>query len=241
MSVYTDIHSHILPGVDDGSKNMEETLALLKLCYEEGTRRIFATPHYVPGHKSASPEHLRKLRTEVAEKIKETYPDMELYGGNEIYYKEGVVKDVKAGKVLTLADTDYCLVEFNTRLEYKKIFHAVKEFTEAGYRPILAHVERYDCLYQQSELIEDLIDAGAYIQINAESLLGGLFDRHSKYVQKILKDGLVHFIGSDCHRLDFRKPRMGSVFQKIKNEAVKEEIEEIMAVNVEKLLKNEWV
>ena len=87
MIIYTDIHSHILPGVDDGSQDMEETLALLKLCYEEGTRRIFATPHYVPGHKSASLGHLRKLRAEVAEKIKETYPAMELYGGNEIYYK----------------------------------------------------------------------------------------------------------------------------------------------------------
>ena len=82
---YTDIHSHILPGVDDGATDMEETLAMLKEAYEQGIRTIFATPHYIPGRKKKSADELRQIHAEVCAVAKENMPDLKILLGNEIY------------------------------------------------------------------------------------------------------------------------------------------------------------
>ena len=165
---YIDIHSHILPGVDDGAVDMEETLAMLTMAYEQGTRTIIATPHYIPGKKKKRAEELRQIHAEVCAAAKETMPDLKILLGNEIYCKEGVLSSIVEGRALPLADTNYVLLEFSTRISYKDLFGYIKAISGKGYRPIIAHVERYGCLYRKEELIRELIGAGAYIQMNTE-------------------------------------------------------------------------
>ena len=174
---YTDIHSHILPGVDDGAADMEETLEMLKEAYEQGVRTIFATPHYIPGRKKKSAEELRQIHAEVCVAAKESMPDLKILLGNEIYCREGVLSSITEGRALTLADTAYVLLEFSTHISYKELFGYIKAISGKHYRPIIAHVERYGCLYRKEELIRELIGAGAYIQMNTESLPGGSFTR----------------------------------------------------------------
>lgn len=238
---FLDIHSHILPGVDDGSEDMKETMEMLKMAYAEGVRTIVATPHYIPGARNKGADGLRQIHHEVCMQAEKAFPDLKILLGNEIYFKEDAVEEVRKGKALTLADTDYVLVEFGITSKAEKLFHAVKVFSEAGYRPVLAHIERYSCLYKKEETVHDLIDAGAYIQINCDSFVGGFFDRNAAYCRRLLKLGMVHFIGSDCHDLSKRKPQMSTPLLTLKKEECRRRIEEIMLENKDCFLKNKFI
>ncbi len=238
---YTDIHTHILPGVDDGSSSVEETMQMLTAAYDEGVRTIFATPHYIPGRRNAGVEHLQEIYERICREAETVLPDLNIYLGNEIYYKDNVVNDIKSRRALTLAGTDYLLVEFSTRSEFNKIFQAVRSVTEAGYRPIIAHMERYGCLYKKERLIEDLMDAGAYIQINTESLVGNFLDRQAAFCRKLLEEGYVSFLGSDCHDNSLRKPLMRQALSKLEKTSCGEQIRKIMTENVAALLENKWI
>ena len=230
---FLDIHSHILPGVDDGSSAMAETLGMLQIAYAEDVRTIIATPHYLPGRHNKRAEDLRRIHREVCEQAGKNMPDLKILLGNEIYFNESAIEDVKKKKALTLADTDYVLIEFSVMSESKRFFHAVRVFSEAGYRPVFAHAERYANLYKKEDIISKLIDAGAYIQINAESFAGGFMDRHAAYCRKLLELGMVHFIGSDCHNLTDRKPKMRTPLETLKKSAYTRQVEKIMSDNKE--------
>ena len=236
---YTDIHSHVLPGVDDGAADITETLAMLKEAYGQGIRTIFATPHYIPGRKKKSAEELRRIHAEVCEAAKENMPDLKIFLGNEIYCKEGVLNSILEGRALTLADTKYVLLEFSTSISYKELFGYIKAISGKHYRPIIAHAERYGCLYRKEELIRELIDAGAYIQMNTESLPGGSFNRQAAYCRSLLEKGYVHFLGTDCHDMQMRKPQMQTDLSKIKYARYEEQIKKIMLHNVDCLYRRD--
>jgi len=208
MKGYLDIHSHVLPGVDDGSKDMDMTMELLQMAYDEGVRYMMATPHYYPGHRNAGCEKLIQTYQEVKKEIQKQGMDMELFLGNEIYYKDEVPQLLRKKEIFTLNDSRYVLVEFNVNMEYKKINEAIKRLVMEGYYPIIAHVERYGCLLKREDLVQELIEQGAYIQVNAETFLGGMFDGYKKFVMKLFAKGMVHFLGSDAHRTDWRRPVM---------------------------------
>ncbi len=237
---YTDIHTHILPGVDDGSISLEQSMLMLHKAFEEDIRRIYLTPHYIPGRRNASKEHRLTAFEELRAQALKELPDLELYLGNEIYYRENALSDLKAGEAFTMADTDYVLLEFDIHSDYKILQKAVKQFTEAGYKPILAHIERYDALFKQAERVEELIDAGAAIQVNADSLRGGLLHPVAKFCKYLLKNDLIHFLGSDCHNLNHRPPLMETALKGLyKNYG--QNLDRIMNRNVQKLVKNEWM
>lgn len=238
---YIDIHTHILPGVDDGSSSMEETMKMLTAAYDEGVKTIVATPHYIPGRHNAGAERLREVYEQVCAEAAAVWPDLRIMLGNEIYYKDNAVNDLKSHRALTLAETDYVLVEFSVRSEYRTIFHAVRTLTEAGYRPIIAHVERYGCLYKKYDDIENLIDAGAYIQINTESLTGGFLDRRAAFCRRLLAEGYVYFLGSDCHDTGLRKPLMKTALDKLDRTTCEDQIVRIMTEYADALLNNKWI
>ena len=208
MNGYLDIHSHILPGIDDGSKDMDMTIQMLKLAYEEGVRYIVATPHYYTGHRNAEISKIEERYHEVKRIAGEELPEMEILLGNEIYYKDEAIKCLHDNEIFTMNNGRYILVEFNVGMEYRKIYQAIKRLTMEGYYPIIAHAERYGALHKQEHLIEELIETGAYIQINAETFLGGMFDAYKKFSLRLASMGMVHFLGSDCHDMNTRKPVM---------------------------------
>ena len=100
MDNLTDFHCHILPGVDDGSEDMDMTLEMLDLSYAQGVRRIIATPHYHRGHVENEPEKLREVLKKVQEKAAKKYPDLEICLGNEVFYSDGVIELLRQGKIL---------------------------------------------------------------------------------------------------------------------------------------------
>ena len=205
---YVEMHTHILPGIDDGADVPKTALKMVWQSYQQGIDTIMLTPHYHPGRKfTASPTIIRgktaRLREAAKNKISE---DIELYTGQEIYWDSNVVDMLNNDHLLTMANTSYVLIEFSVSDPIEKVKGAVNRLTLAGYFPIIAHVERYNSVLGEFHKIEELIRMGAYIQVNCQSLTGGIFDKRAKFCRKLFEEQLVHFISSDCHDTEYRPP-----------------------------------
>ena len=155
-----DIHTHILYGVDDGAKDINDSMGLLDEEREQGVDQVILTPHYGPKFGHPDTEVLREKFEAIREKAYKYYPEIQLYLGSELYYQQGTVSDLKQGKALTMNGTRYVLVEFATSDAYSHIYRAVQDFVYAGYIPILAHVERYKAVFGHVDKIVELIETG---------------------------------------------------------------------------------
>lgn len=236
-----DMHCHILYGVDDGSKSLEQSLRMVDIAYEEGIRNIILTPHYNPRMWTFDiqvvNEHFLALKDEVAKK----YPSMKLWGGCEIFYGSDTPEALKSGQIPGMAGGDYMLIEFMTSASYRTIKNAVIEFQQQGKIPILAHVERYESLFGNVDLVEELQDAGAYIQVNASSVIGDHGKPEQKFVKKLLKLGLVNFIGTDAHRDDKRAPRIAEAAAYIAKKYGEDYARELLVENPQKVVENQYL
>ncbi len=185
-----DIHSHVLPGVDDGSKSMEVSLAIIKSYAEQGIDAVICTPHQNKG--LIRTEELRQAYNKLVEAAKDY--NVRFLLGAEIYYYPEMVHDLSNGKLLTLNGTDKVLVEFSQTMPTDIAGDAVYELKLAGYTPIIAHVERYGYLTEQDYF--SIKDNGGLIQINAGSVA---YKSYLKRLKFLLKNDLVDFVASDCH------------------------------------------
>ena len=236
-----DIHCHILPGVDDGAETLETSLEMLQTAFAEGIRGIILTPHYHGGHYEAdagqTKEIFLKLRTYAAEK----YPKIRLYLGNEIYYYPSVPEWLMDEKVHSMADSSYVLLEFSPGSSFRELKEAVQNLTGSGYYPILAHAERYRFLVEKPEQVELLIQMGAYIQVNAETINGetGMKSRH--FVKKLMKKEQVHFVASDAHSMGRRGPYLKKCAEYLIKHYGEEYTVRLLQENPEKLISNTYI
>lgn len=214
MKGYTDIHTHILPGVDDGAKTVAESLQLIQLAYQNGTRTIILTPHY-RGKYKRDPAWLKEVFGLFRKLVAQHYPDMNLYLGSEVYYEQETPDLLEAGRAMTINDSQYCLLEFQPVTLRSQIMTGVSETLRYGFTPIIAHIERYDACRKDRSFVDELLDMGALIQINADSVMGkhGLNVTH--FCEKLLKEHKVHFIASDAHNADSRPPLLRECWWKV--------------------------
>ena len=208
MDRFVDLHCHILPALDDGAKDMEKTKEMLKIAYEEGIREIITTPHFFASKKSASIERITMTIAEVERQMEQWGFQIKLYPGNEIYYRSEVPDLLEEGKIATLAGSRYVLVEFDPMTEYSYLRDGILKLDSYGYIPILAHTERYECLWKKKEKLQRVKDHGGLIQVNASSFQGGLFDEMAKRARYLMKNELLDFVGTDAHSTGKRSPRM---------------------------------
>lgn len=200
-----DIHCHILPGLDDGAKNMEETLAMLRIAAKEGITDIIATPHFKPEGYHAEPEAVLQGVMQVQEAAAIAHIPIRIYPGNEIFYFNGVEKLLEEGHVCTLGGSRAVLLEFYPYMPFSYLRTALDSVMNAGFLPVLAHAERYGCLMGRLENIRYLKARGVLIQVNAECIPGkGLAQK--RFIRRLLKESLVDFIGTDAHDTRFRAP-----------------------------------
>ena len=206
MSGLIDVHAHILPGVDDGAKSMRETREMLEMAWEQGIREIIATPHYVCGGNRCSAEEVREIVRQVQEEARAIDPEFYIYSGNEVLYFGSMTEDLREGRILTLGDSRYVLVEFYDNVSYREIFQAVRQITIAGYGMVIAHVERYPCLREKGRL-DELIRTGALLQMNYGSLEEGILSADGRWCRRQAAEGRIHFLGTDMHNAGKRAPR----------------------------------
>lgn len=242
MDGFIDIHSHILPELDDGARNLDESREMLHTAYKEGIRVIIATPHF---HESRFRSN-RRARIEesvfmLREAIRETMPDMEIYSGCEIRYSHETIRLLDEMELATLAGTRYVLTEFSESETSADIFAGLQELLFAGYIPILAHVERYGSLFEKSTSVRGLIEMGVYIQVDAASITGEMGRTEKRIVKKLLKNGEIHIIATDAHRSEARKPHLRECARILEKKYGDDTVRQLLIENPGKILKNEYI
>ena len=211
----TDIHTHIIPNVDDGSPNLETSINMIKHEIEIGVDTIICTPHHIYHRYEKTVEEIKKQFELLKSEVEKLNLPVKLYLGQEICYthREDIIKMLKEGKLLTLNNTNRILLEFSFTREPEDVLDVIYNFSVNGYEVIIAHVERYE--WMTLEKVKDLKKEGALIQINSNSYLGLTTWKEKRFTKKLLKLGLVDYVASDTH--SFRPSTLDKSFKKIKN------------------------
>lgn len=215
MNGFTDIHTHILPGVDDGAADTQKACELVRMAWQNGTRTMFLTPHYRGEYKENTPVWLQETFSLFCQLVASELPDMKLYLGNEIYFETDVPEKLLAGEVLSLNGSQYVLLEFRAGSLRSQIVTGVSEAIRYGFTPIIAHAERYDIFRKDITLTDEVLKMGALIQMNADSIMGVHGFSVKRFCRKLLKEQKVHFIASDAHDSKKRPPHLRDCFLKI--------------------------
>lgn len=199
-----DLHTHVLPNIDDGSSSYEETLAMLNLMETHGIRTVVATPHFDLSKQDITEFIDKRHETlETTKKyISENGSKINLLSGCELMFTPQLANiDLD---LFTIENTDYVLIELSTRYDDPSVLQVFEAIIAKGFIPILAHVERYSYLVNDSSRIVEMINRGVIIQVNAKSI----DNKNYPYINAMMKHSLVHLIGSDAHNMKNRMPNV---------------------------------
>lgn len=215
MNNFTDIHHHLLYGVDDGPRDQAGMIRMLRRANEEGITRIIATPHVSPGVDPCPMDEYAALVQEANRICGEMDLPIHVDLGAELLYTQNLVRFVADGSVPTLAGTDRVLVEFSPDVKYETILTTVEQLLGTGFFPVLAHMERYDCLassFRKTAHLHEHYDV--FYQVNSRSITeGGFFQR--RYIRRMLKERMIDAIASDAHNTRTRPARMRLAWETI--------------------------
>lgn len=221
-----DLHSHILPSIDDGSRSAEMTAAMLDQMTAQGIDQLVATPHFYPQRDGIDAFFAKRQRA--VDTLRTVYDESrhpKLCLGAEVAYYHGISGSDQLGK-LTIGETRCLLLEMPfARWSREVIEEVVAIRDELNLRPIIAHIERYHG-YQKRSTLPELIESGIMIQSNAEFFLD---PKTAKKAMKMLEKGEIHFLGSDCHNLTDRKPNLGDAIRAIADRGAEEALRELEA------------
>ncbi len=222
-----DLHSHFLPNVDDGAHSEEMTLLMLKSALDYGVTDILFTPHYIVDSRY---EKTKEENREIFLKIQNVakFMGINVYYGNEVYCSTEILSLYKAGKIATLNNSRYMLIEIPMNTKMHNIKEIFFELLSHGIVPVLAHPERYTAYYEDYNFFYDLRKMGVLMQINFPSLLGYYGKKAEKMAKMLLKYNLISFVGSDMHSNRDEKyegiEKATSMIKKIVGEANAKEI-----------------
>lgn len=196
----TDMHSHLIPGIDDGSKSIDESLALLDRFSKLGYKKVVTTPHVMSDFYKNTPETILG-GLEIIQKAKnEVGIDIEIEAAAE-YYLDHHFEDLIAKKDLLTFGDNHVLFELSFMEEPPRILDAIFGMITEGYKPILAHVERYPFYNNNWDKIEDFRRRGCLLQLNINSLSGHYGPHVKKMAEQLIDKDLIDVVGSDCHHM----------------------------------------
>jgi protein-tyrosine phosphatase len=210
-----DIHTHILPSVDDGPKTTEESIELCKIAANDGIKTIVATPHSKDGvYEAKSDETLRKVK-DLNIKLKEIQLDLEILPGAEVHINERLVEYIKNGDVLTINNgRKFILLEVPFFFVPPATDKLISNLRSIGIVSIISHAERITKFQKTPKILDQLVKSGTLIQITAQSLTGDFGSRERKCAEWLLKHEMVHFIASDVHSLTGRPPILSKALER---------------------------
>ena len=210
---FVDIHCHIMPGVDDGARDEEMSLAMLRVAAAEGIEHVILTPHHKPGYRNVSAAGIVR-RTKALQALcdAEKIP-VALHTGCELYYYEEALPLIEAREIAPLAGSRYVLVEFYPAEPYTQIRNAVYALSGLDVRPVIAHVERYGEVVSDITRVRELHDMGCLLQVNALTITGHYGRGLRSFAKQALKEGLISFVATDAHRLSTRAPHLKEAYR----------------------------
>ena len=216
----TDTHSHILFNIDDGSNNIEESIAILKEMAEVGFKHVILTPHYIEGTEYSVTNEEKDIRFALLEKrIKEENLDITIHLGNEIFLHNNLIASIEGAKCYGLNKSNYLLVELPFHNQIRGLIDILYEFKVKGYIPIIAHPERYTYLQDNPDLVDKLKEEGTLFQCNYSSILGYYRKDAERLIKYMLKKHYVDYLGTDIHHIN--KAFVLDNFAKIKKNIIK--------------------
>ena len=236
-----DMHSHILPSLDDGATSVDEAFKLINEAKIAGFESIVLTSHYIEGYYEADIDRREMLAKSLADNLSAKEIDVNLYLGNEIYISENIVDLLKEGKASTINNTSYVLFELPLKQEPMFLYNVIYEMMQNKLVPILAHPERYESVQQNPNLIYDLVQRGVLMQCNYGSIIGEYGERAQIIVKKLLQNNMVHFLGSDVHRENTIYPKMPKILAELNKLIDGDRVEEITTINPKLALQNKRI
>ena len=203
-----DLHSHLLPGIDDGAKDLATSLAMARLASSDGISTIACTPHILPGVYNNSGPAIRRAVAQLAEAIAKTGIPITLVTGADVHIVPDLDVQLRDGRTLTLNNSRYLLLEPPHHVLPPRLEDLIFGLQAAGYVPILTHPERLSWVEGHYDLIRRLVSSSVLMQITAGSVMGR-FGRGPRYwAERMLDEGLCHLLATDAHNTEQRAPRM---------------------------------
>lgn len=237
---YTDIHCHILPGVDDGAAGLPESLAMLRCAAAEGIGKIILTPHQKPDRHCVSVKGTGERLETLQRAAGEEGLDLTLYPGAELFYRQGLEEELREGRLCTLAGSRYVLVEFFPQEQFAYIRDGLYSLLAAGHVPVVAHVERFEQLCQSRERLEELLEMGCLYQVNAGSLTGSCGFGRKRMAWRLVREAMVSFVATDAHRAEgSRSVQLSRCAALLEKKCGHSCAEALLYGNAEKILKDE--
>lgn len=241
MKKIVDIHSHILPNVDDGAKDWNETYQMLHIAYQEGVRTIIVTPHHHERRGMCTPQQYKENFIQLRNLAHEIDENFHVILGMEIYFSQDIIQKLENKAVQPMGKSKYLLIEFSPDAEFRYIQQGLQQVQMKGYYLILAHIERYQCLMEDMGHVEHLIEMGVYMQMNAGSILSKNDRKERRFIKNLLKNEYIHFIGTDAHNAGSRSPKIKECADYVAKKYGEEYAAEIFSKNALKVLKNQII
>jgi protein-tyrosine phosphatase len=198
-AVNTDIHSHFIPGIDDGCKTMEDSVTLIRSMIEMGFRKLITTPHIMSDYFQNNREIILTGLEKLKGRLKQEFLHIDMEAAAEYYLDDGFTRLLKAGDLLSFGTEKYLLVEVSYINYPENINHVVFDILAKGYTPVLAHPERYPYWANKFEEFSRLKEMGFLFQLNVNSLSGYYGPEVKKTAEKLVTKNMIEFIGSDTH------------------------------------------
>ncbi len=237
-----DMHTHILPEIDDGARSMEQTILMLKEAKKAGFSQIITTSHYIENEYDVPKNDRDIIIDAIQESIDNEKINIKLYNGAEAYISDVLVDLVNENIVPTLADSRYVLFELS--LSGSKVLYlnqVIEDLITNRYTPIIAHPERYEMVQNNPNIAVEWVKKGVLLQSNYASIIERYGRKCKQTLLKLLEANAIHFLGTDCHRPDTIYTQMEEIISEFEKEIGKEKLEELSTVNPKKVLSNEKI
>ena len=241
-----DFHSHILPNIDDGSRSMEESINLIREATEAGFAGIISTSHYLQDYYECDEQERRKLLEDIDDEASKLSNNIgmqmsKLYLGSEIYITTDMINLLEEKKASTINNTKYVLFELPMNSKPLFVKDVVYKLIEDGYRPIIAHPERYSYVKENIGFVKELKDMGTLFQSNYGSIIGMYGNSAKKTVKKLLKENLISFLGSDVHKTGQIYPKIPKILKKLNRWIPSDMVQNLTTFNAQKVLENQEI
>ncbi len=234
-----DIHSHLLYGIDDGCKDQEESIKILKKLRDAGVTDLILTPHYIEDTKyNCNNKEKIKIFREFQKRVEEENIEVNLYLGNEVFFTNDFISLINEKEILPLQNSKYILFEFSMGKIYSNALPIISNLTRKGYVPIMAHPERYPIFQKTPNMVVDYLKGGVHLQGNLTSLFGKYGRRAQKTLQYYLKMKWISFLGSDTHHdVKWNSKKLEKKLLRITKDP--EYVKELMEENFDRIVYNQ--
>mgnify|MGYP003638203842 CR=1 FL=1 len=199
-SLTVDLHSHLIPGIDDGSKDLADSIAMIRRFVELGYKKIITTPHVMSDYYKNSPETILDGLSILKQELEKQRITIEIEAAAEYYLDENLEEKIELQQILSFGD-GYVLFELPFMAEPPNLASTIFKLQTNGYKPILAHPERYGFWYNDFNKFIEMKDKGVHLQLNILSLIGHYSPETQKIAERLIDENLISFLGTDCHNL----------------------------------------